>query len=196
MFRLLFEEIIVYIDYILRNIPGKSGMLLRKLFWRGRFGLFGEKSFFNINCFVVGYGNIEIGDNVRFNDSVRLYANNGGKIIIGQKTSVQFGSVLDAANDGKIVLGDNIMIGPNVYIRASNHEFTDLSVPIRDQGHKGGHVIIGNDVWIGTGVVILPDVTIGDGSVIGAGSVVTRSIPGYGVAVGNPAKVIKFRKEN
>lgn len=55
------------------------------------------------------------------------------------------------------------------------------------------HTVIGNDVWIGVGVLILPNVTIGDGAIIGAGSVVTKNIPPYAIAVGNPAKIIKYR---
>lgn len=60
-------------------------------------------------------------------------------------------------------------------------------------GRKRGDVVIGNAVWMGDSVIVLPDVTIGDGAVIGAGSVVTKSIPDFCVAVGNPARVIKQR---
>jgi acetyltransferase-like isoleucine patch superfamily enzyme len=78
-------------------------------------------------------------------------------------------------------------------VHTANHE-TDPSKPLQEQGHIKQPVSIGNDVWIAMGVMILPGVTIGDGVIVGAGSVVTKDLPPYTLAVGNPCKVIRQRK--
>ncbi len=95
---------------------------------------------------------------------------------------------------GRTVIGDNVMMGPRVMIFTKNHEFKDISIPMNAQGMREEKTVaIEDDVWIGAGVIILPGVTIHKGSVIGAGSVVTKDIPKYAIACGNPAKVIKYR---
>ena len=96
---------------------------------------------------------------------------------------------------GRCVIGSHVMMGEDCTIITRNHQFSRTDVPMMDQHFaEESPVVIGKDVWIGDRVVILPGVSIGDGSVIGAGSVVTHSIPSYTVAAGNPARVIKNRK--
>lgn len=92
-----------------------------------------------------------------------------------------------------ITIGDNVIIGPNVVINSGMHKYQYKDVLIRNQGHKSLPICIEDDVWIGANVVIMPGITIGKGSVIGAGSIVTASIPAYSVAVGVPARVKKKR---
>lgn len=94
---------------------------------------------------------------------------------------------------GGLTIGDGTMFGPYSMVHTANHE-TDPSKPLQEQGHIKQPVSIGNDVWIAMGVMILPGVTIGDGVIVGAGSVVTKDLPPYTLAVGNPCKVIKQRK--
>jgi maltose O-acetyltransferase len=85
-------------------------------------------------------------------------------------------------------------MGPDVVIMTTAHAFEDPSSLVRLQGDVPiRSVTIGNDVWIGTRSIILPGVTLGDGCIIGAGSVVTRSVPPFAVAAGNPARVIRQR---
>ena len=87
------------------------------------------------------------------------------------------------------------MMGPDVIIYTQNHCTTNTEIPMRKQGMTELRpVIIEDDVWIGARVCILPGVTIGHGSVVGACAVVSKSIPPYSVAVGNPARVVKVRK--
>jgi maltose O-acetyltransferase len=87
------------------------------------------------------------------------------------------------------------MMGPEVVILTMNHRFDRLDVPIRCQGNSlAKPVVIEDDVWIGRRVVILPGVTIHRGAVIGAGAVVTKDVPEYAVAGGNPTHVLKYRK--
>jgi len=95
---------------------------------------------------------------------------------------------------GEIVIGKNVMMGPDCVIYTRNHEFSDISIPMNEQGfHEAEIVIIGDDVWIGGQVIILPGVKIGNHSVIGAGAVVTKNVPEYAIVGGNPAKIIRYR---
>lgn len=96
---------------------------------------------------------------------------------------------------GKVIIGNDVMMGQNCTIYSRNHRFDDTTVPIRTQGYfEEKPVYIGDDVWIGGDVTILPGVKIGDHAIIGACSVVTKDIPEWAIAVGNPAAVKKFRK--
>jgi acetyltransferase-like isoleucine patch superfamily enzyme len=93
-----------------------------------------------------------------------------------------------------IEIGDNVSIAEHVSIRDYNHEFSDPNVPISHQGLSGAPIKIGDDVWLGRGVMVSCGVTIGKGCVVGANAVVTKSLPDYSIAVGVPARVIKSRK--
>lgn len=93
-----------------------------------------------------------------------------------------------------VVIGANVMIGQELLVYTQNHSMERTDVPMREQGMTTARpVIIGNDVWIGSRVTILPGVHIGDGAVIGAGAVVTKDVPAYEVWGGNPAKRLKSR---
>ena len=98
-----------------------------------------------------------------------------------------------SADGGAIAIGANTAIGPGTVLRASNHKFDDRNVPIMDQGHVSGRIVIGEDVWIGANCVVTPDVVIGHGAVVGAGAVVTRDVPPFAIVGGVPAKIIGWR---
>lgn len=109
---------------------------------------------------------------------------------IGKNSGVGFGCEI---NNG-VTIGDNVMMGPHVLIYTQNHCTANPDVPMREQGMTEIRpVIIEDDVWLGARVCILPGVTIGKGSVIGACAVVSKDIPPYSIAVGNPARVVKSR---
>jgi len=96
--------------------------------------------------------------------------------------------------NGKTFIGNDVLMGPDVIIYTRNHEFHDKNMSIIEQGFQEENpVYIGNDVWIGRRVIILPGVHIGNGVVIGAGAVVSKDIPDYAIAVGNPVKVVGYR---
>lgn len=125
------------------------------------------------------------------------------KTIIGSNFICSEYTVINALNSLGIYIGNNVLLGPRVYVRGANHSFDSLDIPINQQGHheesiqylnQNYSIVIEDDVWIGANAIILPGVKIGKGSVIGAGSVVTRNIPESSIAAGSPAKVIKNRE--
>jgi acetyltransferase-like isoleucine patch superfamily enzyme len=114
----------------------------------------------------------------------------GNNIRIGSRTHIWAGP-----SSGRIAIGDDVLIGPDVMITAASYRFNDGS-PVTDQVMDEGDINIGNDVWLGAKVVVLPGVSIGDGAIIGASAVVSRSIPAFAIAVGIPARVIGQRKRD
>ena len=115
-----------------------------------------------------------------------LHANFGGHHVhMGQNVYANFNLTL--VDDTHIYIGDCTMIGPNVTIATASHP---VLPELREKGYQYNvPVHIGRNCWLGAGVIVLPGVTIGDNTVIGAGSVVTRDIPANVVAVGNPCRV-------
>lgn len=99
----------------------------------------------------------------------------------------------EISGQGGVKIGKFVLIGPYCSILSSNHEFRYIHKPIQYQEITRNPVIIEDDVWLGRNVTVLPGVTIGRGSIIGAGAVVTKSIPEFVIAGGVPAKVIKNR---
>lgn len=95
-------------------------------------------------------------------------------------------------SSGKIIIGDDVLFGPDVMVTASGYRFND-GAPVTQQAMDEADVVIGNDVWLATRVVVLPGAHIGDGAIIGAGAIVTGHIPPYAIAVGTPAKVVGQR---
>lgn len=133
----------------------------------------------------------ECGRGVRISANVRFGA--GRKIKIGDNSNLGYGCRIIG---GDVILGNEVMMAPNVLIITENHETSDLSKPMMLQGQAQPRPVkIGNDVWIGARAIILPGVEINSHSIIGAGSVVTHNVPEYAVVGGNPARVIKYRKE-
>ena len=121
------------------------------------------------------------------------YKPGDAKIIIGNNVSLNFNVMINADGGGRIIIGNDVMIGPYTVMRAANHRLDDIEKSMIKQGHVPGKITIKDDVWLGAHVTILPNVTIGESTVIGAGSVVTSDIPPFSIAVGAPAKVIKKR---
>ena len=116
-----------------------------------------------------------------------------GKINLGNDISVNQNVDINSSGGGIIEIGDDVLIGPNVVFRSSNHNWNSKEVPIRKQGNKIGDIIIENDVWIGANCVVLPNVRIGKGAVIAAGSIVNKNITPFSLYGGVPAKFIKKR---
>jgi acetyltransferase-like isoleucine patch superfamily enzyme len=134
----------------------------------------GAGSMVGVGCYfcVDQNGSIDLGPDVGINDHCYITSNYG------------------------IRIGAHTRIAEFVSIRDYDHEFARMDMPISEQGFRGGPIEIGEDCWIGRGVIITGNVKIGRGCVIGANAVVTRDIPDYCVAVGVPAKVISNRREH
>ena len=120
---------------------------------------------------IVGTQNVEIGDNVTLRPFTSIYADN---------------------NEGKkVIIGSDVLIGPNVYMTVSNHNFQDTGRRILEQGHTYSSITICDGAWIGYGAIILPGVTIGKHSIVAAGAVITKDVPDYTVVGGVPGRIIK-----
>ena len=116
-----------------------------------------------------------------------IYTSYGSNVTVGDYVYFNFGTTL--IDDYKITIGSHVMFAPNVSIAVTNHP---LHPELRRRGEMYAlPVVIEDWVWLGTGAIVCPGVTIGEGSVIGAGSVVTRDVPPYVLAAGNPCKVIR-----
>lgn len=122
-----------------------------------------------------------------------LHSNWGGKHVhFGKGVYANFNLTL--VDDTHIYVGDYTMIGPNVVLATAGHPILPELRPLAYQYNMPIH--IGKNCWLGAGVIVLPGITIGDNSVIGAGSVVTKDIPANVVAVGNPCKVLREINEH
>ncbi len=190
------REIKEWIEFFIRNIPGKIGFFLRSTYYNLRI-----KSSFRKNRFETGLRieypkNVELGSNSYFGINCKIYASEFGRVKIGFKASINSNVMINARGKGTISIGNNVLIGPNVVLRSSNHCFYTTKVPVIDQGMTEGEIIINDDVWIGSNAVILPNCEIGKGVIIAAGAVVTSDVESYTVVGGVPATLIKKRDEN
>lgn len=193
------------------------GVLGRKLLYRTIFKRMGKAIFIQDGAEFIGAQNIEIGDRVNIFRGVRINGrDNNCRICLGKEVVLERGVDIAAGENSQVEIDENTFIGPytciggsgNIKIGkhcliaaqtgiiASNHIFADPWQKIRDQGQTQQGIVIEDDCWLGFGVKVLDGVTIGQGSVIGAGAVVTKDIPPYSVAVGVPAKAIANRQSN
>jgi acetyltransferase-like isoleucine patch superfamily enzyme len=118
-----------------------------------------------------------------------------GNVRLGNAITVNRNVMIASSKNVPITIGDHCLLGPNVVIRNANHGFADVEKPIRYQEKTVLEIKIGNNVWISANCVILGGVMIGDGSIIAAGSVLTKGdYPAYSIIGGVPARIIKKRK--
>lgn len=161
-----------------------------------------------------GDSSCSIGNGTFIPTPVQIRGNDRGRIVVGERCSMDTLSRLFAANDATLTVGEhvgigpyniinafddctigrNTMLSPYVNINCADHGL-ELGEPMCVQFGTYGPVVIGEDCWIGSHVVITKGVTIGDGAVVAAGAVVTRDVPPYGIAAGVPAQVIGDRRE-
>ena len=135
---------------------------------------------------VVPFNHFSIGNNSMIEDFSTV--NNGvGGVEIGENSLVGLGNVII----GPVKIGNNVILAQNIVASGLNHNYNDVMQPIHKQGVSIAPITIEDDCWIGSNSVITAGVTIGKHSVIAAGAVVTKNVPPYSVAVGNPSRVIK-----
>lgn len=168
---------------------------MKKIFLYLRSGFLNIWHFHTLSKRIVFGRNVNIEGNVTFDTRVVLDDNVEVRNLTAEKSHI--GSFVTINRNtvirGKVDIGDNVSIAPNCMIIGANHRFDDTHKLIRNQGVIVKGITIEPDVWIGANCCVLDGVTIGKGSVIGGGSVVTKSIPEMSVAVGNPCRVIKHR---
>lgn len=135
---------------------------------------------------VLPFNRFELGERSIIEDFSTI--NNGsGDVVIGHHTLVGMSNVII----GPVTLGNHIILAQHVVMSGLNHIYEDISRPIVDQNVRTAPIVIEDDCWIAANVVITAGVTIGKHSIIAAGAVVTKDVPPYSIAAGNPAKVIK-----
>lgn len=172
------------------------GTLLRNAKNKLVFGEYGKHVYIAPNVTIRQPQFISIGDHVTIQQHAKIKIHQSNKsstnciLRLGNYVHIGVNNVIVAVNS--IVLEDNVLIAPNVTIVDNSHKYEDVEVPIMFQDYtRGGTVLLERECWIGANVIILPNVTIGRHSVIGANSVVNNSIPPFSVAAGAPARVIR-----
>ncbi len=169
---IFFHTVELYFGAILRILPGIEGLVLRAWFYRMMFKSCGPGLLIYPAVYIIF----------------------SRKISVGKRVAINVGSYLDGR--GGITIGDHVLIGPNCVIASCEHTFKDVNTPIYQQPVKYAPIKIERDVWIGANSFIKCGVTIKEGSVIAAGTVVTKDVPSFCIFGGVPGKVIKFRKES
>jgi len=160
-----------------------------------------------------------IGPHCFIDDDVVIYAHyDGGEVSLGEGVHIYRGTIIEIGQGGSVliddhshiqaycnikgflkstIIGKNVQIAPHCGFSPYEHRFDDLAVDIRDQDiTSAGDIVLEDNVWLGLHVLVLDGVTIGHGTVVGAGAVVTKDLPPDSVAVGVPAKVIRRRNES
>lgn len=120
----------------------------------------------------------------------------GRYVTIGDNCLINHNCLIQAGKSscGSITIGNYVHTGVNVVMLGFNHGFYTREMPIKEQDYLDAPIVIGDDVWIGAGAIILAGVTIGRGAIIAAGAVVNKDVPEYAIVGGVPAKILKYRE--
>ncbi|MFH1283587.1 MAG: acyltransferase [bacterium] len=197
IFKKVFVEFNFWFIAFLRWLPGGIGFRLRGMYYRNRFISCGKKLSICEGCYIRDPANIVLGDNVVLGYRASLYADGvgGERIEIGDYSAMNMNVMINADGGGQIYIGKYVMIAPNVVFRTNNHGYTRRDIPMQYQPHKIGKIVVEDDVWIGSNAVILCNVKIGRGAIVGAGAVVTKDVEPFTIVGGVPAKVISRRPD-
>jgi acetyltransferase-like isoleucine patch superfamily enzyme len=196
------------------GVPGLPGIALRGLAYRSIMRIEGTAAI-ERNVRIRHARGIRLGANTYLDEGVYLHACPQG-IEIGARTCVMHNTELHVFNfrnlphafirvgsgtfigesvvvrgQGGVTIGDSVLIAPHAKIMAVNHNFSDVSRPVIEQGITGEGIVIEDGAWIGAGAAVLDGVRVGAGAVVGANAVVTRDVPAHCLAVGSPARVIR-----
>ncbi len=203
----------------LAGIPGALGIFLRKIFWPRLFGSCGRGALFSSHIILRHPHRIHLGDNVIVSERCVLDARTmntdkvitlgdnvilsndvalvckGGTIEVGDDVGIGTQTVIHSTYDCSVVIEKDTMIAPQCFLIAGGtYNTKKRDIPMRLQGvKKETGIHISQDVWIGAKVSVLSEVNIGAGSIVGAGSTVTRNIEPFSVCVGSPSRKIKER---
>ena len=114
------------------------------------------------------------------------------KMEVGAGTSIERGNLF--MSEGGVTIGRDVLVAPYCRFITRQHTFFESDIPIYDQAMEYGQIVIEDGAWLGTGAIVLPGVRIGKGAIVGAGSVVTKSVPAFEIWAGNPARKIRDRR--
>ena len=181
--------------------PSKIAKQIEWNYYKKRLANIGKNSQIGQNFSIINPDGISIGDNFSGGCDIALWSWNAVnikgddcKLIIKNNVSITDRCIISAAN--RMEIGNGCLLGRDTFITDNSHgeniSINELNISPHERNiFSKGTVIIGDNVWTGKNVCIMPNVKIGNGAIIGANSVVTHNIPPYSVAVGSPAKVIK-----
>jgi acetyltransferase-like isoleucine patch superfamily enzyme len=164
-------------------------LLVPRRIFLGRRVMIGERCFLDANT---PQGRIALEDDVWLSRESYIVAGQA-EVVVGHTTYVGHRCLM--YGHAGIHIGQDVLLANDVQLICGNHTFARRDVPIRAQPPEGQPIVIEDDVWLGASAIVLGGVTVGRGSVVGAGSVVTRSLPPYSIARGVPAKVVGVRGE-
>jgi len=209
---LVYHEIVVS---CFGNFPGGFGYVLRSIFYKRLLRLMGKGVILGKDINLRCPNRIQLGNRVAADGGCLIDARGGGEIgiIIGEDVIIGRHSAIQAKNgsiqigkktnigpqcvisaNNSVTLGEELLIGAFCYIGGGLYHSERTDIPMVRQGmYSKGPLIIEDDVWLGAGSIVLDGIHVGRGCIVGAGSVVTRNLPEYSVAVGTPAKVIRER---
>ena len=204
-----------FLTTLFGECPGAAGIFLRSIFYKLLFKKVGKGVIFGKSITIRNPYKIIIGNNVIIDDNCMLdakgidnkgiFINDGvyigrntilscknGDIILDKNVNIGFNCEIYSLKS--VQVGENTLIAAYTYIIGGGHTSEELDVPFRDQEKHAFGIKIGKNVWLGAKSIIMDNCDVGDNSIIGAGAVVTKSVPEFSIAVGIPAKVIKSRK--
>lgn len=204
----------------LARFPGALGLLLRQKLCRGLLASCGRKPaigsgvvFRHPKRVTLGDGvviddgccfdanseeriSISVGSRCMFGRETRLSAKRG-MISIGDDCGFGAGITIHSAVEGRVTIGNKVIVAGHCYLGGGQYHTDRVDVPIVDQGHiHGQNLVIGDNVWIGAGAVVVSGVTVGRDAIIAAGAVVTKDVPDFAVVAGVPARVLKVRTQS
>jgi acetyltransferase-like isoleucine patch superfamily enzyme len=165
------------------------GRLLRFIRYVHHFDSYGQRVVMGRDLRVWGTMKIHVGSESALFDRVHLIG--VGELHLGDRSSLGHDTVVVVRD--RVTIGKHVQVAAHCYITDVDHEFVESNLPIKDQGLHVAPIVIEDDVWIGAHTIILRGVTIGRGTVVGANSVVTKSLPANSICAGVPARVIRAR---
>lgn len=214
---------LVYYEFCtwLSWIPGALGLVLRGCFWPRLFASCGKKVYFGTNIVMMHPGRIRIGNRTVITDGCVLDARNpgldevitlgddvvlsrgvmisckNGRVSIGDRVGIGAYTVIQSAMDNTVAIEDDAILAPQCYLTGGGNYNTDrLDVPIAQQGMRAtAGTRIEEGAWLGARATVVGGVTVGRHGIVGAGAVVSRSLPELAVSVGVPARVVRKRGE-
>lgn len=202
---------------IIMNTDSDEAASIRSAYYASRFKSAGKNLVIGVGVKIVNPQYISVGDNVRICDNTTLIVRGEGGIVLGDDVTLNERVYIDTERDAGYVnignavyigtgttlfghcgleIGEHTLFAQNITITPYSHIFEDPDDYIINQGGHMRKITIGKDVYLGMRVCVLYSADIGDGSVIGAGSVVVKPVPPFSVAVGNPAHVIRKRRSD